>query len=155
MIKKTDLLKLIIAIALPLLAGFIGSYFTAPSIPEWYMQLNKPALNPPGWIFAPVWTVLYITMGVSLFLVWKEKNVNLELGVFVVQLFLNSAWSIIFFGMQNPGLALANIIILWMAIVLTLVLFYRVARLAAYLLVPYLLWVSFAIYLNYGILILN
>ncbi len=157
--KRGDFLKLLASIALPLLVGTIGSYFTAPAIPEWYAGLNKPALNPPNWVFAPAWTTLYILMGVSLFLIWRkgirEKRIKMAVFVFITQLVLNATWSIAFFGAQNPGLALINIILLWIGIICTIILFYKIFRVAAYLLIPYLLWTSFATYLNYSILILN
>lgn len=157
--ERRDVLKLLVSITLPLLVGMIGSYFTAPAIPEWYAGLNKPALNPPNWIFAPAWTILYILMGVSLFLVWREgnreKRIQMAIVAFVVQLALNATWSIVFFGMQNPGLALINIALLWMGIIYTIILFHKISKPAAYLLIPYLLWTSFATYLNYSIFILN
>ncbi len=157
--ERRDVLKLLVSITLPLLVGMIGSYFTAPAIPEWYAGLNKPALNPPNWIFAPAWTTLYILMGVSLFLVWREgnreKRIQMAIVAFVVQLALNATWSIVFFGMQNPGLALINIALLWMGIIYTIILFHKISKPAAYLLIPYLLWTSFATYLNYSIFILN
>jgi len=157
--KKNNLLKLIISIALPLLAGFIGSYFTTPAIGGWYAELQKPALNPPNWVFAPAWTTLYILMGVAFFMVWKKKDEARDffciVFIFVTQLFLNATWSIFFFGMENPALALFNIIFLLVAILVTIKMFYRVSRAAAYLLLPYFLWVTFATYLNYQILVLN
>ncbi len=157
--KKENILKLVISISLPLLAGFIGSYFTIPYIETWYSGLNKPTLNPPNYIFAPVWTVLYIFMGVSLFLVWKsDKKISEKKNSFIffaTQLILNSSWSIIFFGLQNPQLALINIFILWLFIILTILSFFKISKIASVILIPYLLWVSFASYLNYAIYILN
>jgi len=155
----TNPLKLTITILLSLSAGFIGSFFTASSVRNWYTTIEKPALNPPSWVFGPVWTILFILMGVAAYLVWKEglekKRVKVALGIFLGQLVLNTLWSILFFGLQNPGTALIEIIILWLAIVVTMVAFYRVSKLAAWLLVPYILWVSFASYLNYMIWVLN
>jgi len=157
--KINNALKLIIAIVVSELAGVIGSVFTVSAIPGWYAGLVKPALNPPNWVFGPVWTTLYALIGIAAFLVWKngwEKNeVKAALGVFGLQLFLNTTWSIVFFGLHNPGWALLNIIILWIAIVWTMTVFYRISKPAAYLLLPYILWVSFALYLNCSIWMLN
>lgn len=152
-------LKLVVAIGASLSAGIIGSVFTAPAIPGWYAGLVRPALNPPSWVFGPVWTTLYVLMGIAAFLVWRNgwerKEVRAALGVFGLQLLLNASWSVVFFGLQSSGWALANIIALWFAIVWTMVLFYTISRPATYLLVPYILWVSFATYLNYALWILN
>ncbi|MFH2063502.1 MAG: TspO/MBR family protein [bacterium] len=141
------------------LAGAVGSLFTAPSIPTWYAGLVKPALNPPGWIFGPVWTLLYALMGAAAFLVWRRgwsrAETRIALAVFGLQLVLNALWSIVFFGWQQPGWALMEIALLWLSILATILLFRRVSRAAAWLLVPYLLWVSFASYLNYSIWTLN
>lgn len=151
--------KLIIAIAVSELAGIIGSVFTISAIPNWYAGLVKPSLNPPAWVFGPVWTALYALMGITAFLVWKNgwqrKDVRMALGVFGVQLFLNAIWSIIFFGFQSPGWALVDIVLLWFAIIWMISIFYKISRPAAYLLIPYFLWVSFASYLNYSIWVLN
>ncbi len=157
--KKEKILKLFISISIPLLAGFVGSYFTTPNIAGWYAELQKPALNPPNWIFAPVWTTLYILMGISLFLIWEKvgkmkKNVLLFF-VFFLQLILNSLWSIIFFGLQNPGVAMINIVLLWTSLVATIFIFWKESKVAGYLLLPYLAWISFATYLNYMIWQLN
>lgn len=146
-----DFLKLILSIGLCLGAGIIGSFFTFSAIPTWYVTLDKPSFSPPNWIFGPVWTLLYILMGISLYRVWTNKKVPT---VFWVQLILNTLWSIIFFGMRNPTLALVDIAALWIAIVLTIKAFYEINKLAAYLLIPYLLWVSFAIILNLSIVLL-
>ncbi len=154
--KKEDFFKLAVSVTLPLLAGFIGSYFTTPNIAGWYTELNKPAFNPPNWVFAPAWTTLYILMGVSLFLVWKSTKEKISaIVVFGIQFLLNITWSILFFGMQSPELALVNIVLLWIAIIFTIILFGKISKVAAYLLLPYILWVSFAGYLNYTIWILN
>ncbi|MBI4193395.1 MAG: tryptophan-rich sensory protein [Candidatus Colwellbacteria bacterium] len=154
------------AIGISEFAGIIGSFFTISAIPNWYAGLAKPALNPPSWVFGPVWTALYAVMGISLFLVWKQhsnilKNVGMlriwKIGTaaFYVQLSLNAVWSIIFFGLRSPGGAFVEIIFLWLAILATIVAFYKISKLAAWLLVPYILWVSFAAYLNYSIMRLN
>ncbi len=157
--STNNLLKFITAIAVSEAAGIIGSVFTVSAIPNWYAGLAKPALNPPSWVFGPVWTTLYALMGVAAFLIWKngweKKKVKAALGVFGIQLFLNAIWSIIFFGLHSPGWALVDIILLWLAIVWTMVVFYKISRPATWLLLPYILWVSFATYLNYSIWILN
>lgn len=149
--------KLIFSIGLCLGAGVLGSFFTVSSIPTWYTTLNKPSFSPPNWIFAPVWTVLYILMGVSLYLVWisKSKLKQNALYLFFVQLGLNALWSLIFFGLHNPSLALVDIIALWVAIILTMRAFLKINKISGRLLVPYLAWVSFATYLNYSIWVLN
>lgn len=151
--------KLITAIIVSELAGIIGSVFTVSSISSWYATIIKPALNPPSYVFGPVWTTLYALMGVSAFLIWKKgldrKDVKVALGIFLIQLVLNTLWSIIFFGLHSPGGALVEIILLWLAILATIIAFYKISRTAAYLLLPYILWVSFAAYLNYSIWVLN
>ncbi len=147
-----NLSKFILSIGLCLGAGIIGSFFTVSSIPEWYSTLNKPGFSPPNWIFAPAWTSLYILMGISLYLVWVKHKVPF---VFWIQLILNAVWSIIFFGMRNPTLALVNIAALWIAIILTIKAFYKINKISAYLLYPYLAWVSFATILNLEIVLLN
>lgn len=152
-------LKFIIAVVVCELAGIIGSVFTAPSVVGWYAGIVKPALNPPAWIFAPVWTTLFALMGVSAFLIWKKglkrQDVRIALGIFLAQLVLNTLWSIIFFGLRSPGGALIEIAFLWLAIAATIIAFARVSKPAAWILAPYILWVSFAAYLNYSIWILN
>ncbi len=147
-----DFPKLFLSIGLCLGVGLLGSFFTASSIPTWYAALNKPFFSPPNWVFAPVWTTLYILMGISLYLVWIKKKIP---AVFWVQLILNATWSMIFFGMKNPGLALVDIIALWLSIFLTIKTFYKISKLAGRLFVPYLVWVSFASILNLFIVFLN
>ena len=147
-----NLPKLIFSIGICLGAGVLGSFFTFSAIPIWYATLNKPSFSPPNWVFGPVWTVLYILMGISLYLVWTKKKVP---SVFWVQLVLNAAWSIIFFGMKNPVLSLVDIVALWIAIILTIKSFYPISKTAFYLLIPYLLWVSFATILYLSIVIVN
>ena len=151
--------KLIITIVVSELAGVIGSIFTTPSIAGWYAGLVKPTLNPPAWVFGPVWTVLFALMGVAAFLVWEKglnrKDVRISLGIFIGQLVLNTLWSIIFFGLHSPGSALIEIIFLWLAILIMMIVFAKISRPAAWLLVPYILWVSFAGYLNFSIWQLN
>ena len=151
--------KLIIAIVVCELAGIIGSVFTTPSIASWYSTLIKPALNPPSWVFGPVWTTLFVLMGISVFLIWKKgldrKDVKIALIVFIGQLVLNTLWSIIFFGLHSPGGALIEIVFLWLAILTTIVAFKKISKPAMWLLLPYILWVSFAMYLNFAIWTLN
>lgn len=125
---------------------------------EWYELLNKPDWNPPGWLFGPVWTLLYTVMAFAAWRVWLKlgfSNGKFELGVFLVQLILNGFWSQLFFGMQYPGLAFAEIILLLAAIVYTTLLFFRVDKIAGWLMVPYILWVAFATVLNGAIWLMN
>lgn len=157
--KINNAYKAIISIAGCELAGIIGSVFTVSEISTWYATLNKSVINPPGWVFGPAWTTLYALMGIAFFLVWKsgakQKEKRRAFAVFGVQLFLNAAWSLLFFGLHNPGFALVDIILMWCAIVGTMVVFYRISKPAAYLLIPYLAWVTFASYLNYVVWALN
>jgi tryptophan-rich sensory protein len=173
--KTRNFFKLIISIVICEYAGIIGLGFTMPSIPTWYAGLVKPALNPPAWVFGPVWTILFALMGISLFLVWPSRNypslkaideqddakgqekrkMKIALIIFGFQLVLNTLWSIIFFGLHNPAGAFVDIIFLWLAILATIVAFSKISKTAAWLLVPYILWVSFAAYLNWAIWILN
>jgi tryptophan-rich sensory protein len=156
--KVNEILKLVVSILLCQLAGFLGSLFTIPSIPTWYQTLKKPSFTPPNWIFSPVWISLYIVMGISLFLVWRRKDspkVKTALIFFFVQLILNIFWSVGFFGLRLPLLGLMDIILLWVAIVLTIQNFFKVSRMAGLLLLPYLLWVSFATVLNFFLWNLN
>lgn len=144
------------SVALCLLAGVVGSIFTSQSVSTWYITLNKPSFNPPNWMFGPVWTVLYILIGISLYLVWTNKKRTITaFWVFGIQLALNALWSFLFFGLQSPLSAFIEIIILWAAILATIIIFYRISRPAAYLLIPYILWVSFAAVLNLALVLLN
>lgn len=156
---KSKAIKLIVSIAVCQAAGLIGSVFTFPAIAGWYSTIQKPSFTPPNWVFAPVWTTLFLLMGVSLYLVWnrglENKNAKTAVSVFGVQLGLNILWSVLFFGFQNPFLAFVEIIFLWLSILATAILFYRISKPAGYLLIPYLLWVSFAAFLNYSIWVLN
>lgn len=154
---KINILKLLSAIALCQLAGFIGSWFTTPAIRSWYVFLEKPDFNPPNWLFAPVWTLLFILMAISLYLVWQStaKKKTQALIIFYLQLGLNIIWSVIFFGLKNPGLAFGEILFLWLLILLTITSFYKINKTSAYLLTPYLVWVSFAAFLNFLIWNLN
>ncbi len=156
---RGNVLKLITAIAACELAGVFGVFFTVSPIPTWYALLTKPAINPPAWLFGPVWTMLYLLMGIAAFLVWKNgwerKDVRIALSIFVFQLVLNALWSLIFFGLRSPGRALVDIIFLWVAIITTIIVFAKISKTAAWLLAPYILWVSFAVYLNYSVWWLN
>jgi tryptophan-rich sensory protein len=156
--KTIDIGKLLISIILPLSAGAIAGIFTARAIPEWYASLSQPSFNPPNWIFGPVWTTLYIIMGISFFLIWKleaGKERNQAIVIFLVQLLLNFGWSFFFFYFKMIGLALIEIFLLWLTIVLMLARFYKLKPLAAYLNIPYLFWVSFAMVLNAAYFYLN
>lgn len=154
-----NITKLIISVGICELAGVIGSIFTVPAISGWYRGLTKPQLAPPNWIFAPVWTILYLLMGVSLYLVWKNgfenKRVRFAMGVFAGQLMLNILWSYIFFGLNSPGAALIEIVMLWLMILACIFVFKKISKPAAWILVPYIVWVTFAMYLNFSIWILN
>lgn len=163
--KLGNISRFIISVVKTEGAGIIGAFFTMPAIAPWYMTLAKPALVPPNWIFVPVWTTLYFLMGVAVFLVWslhaeapegdeKRKRRN-ALMLFDTQLALNVLWSVLFFGLHSPFFAFCGIIVLWCMILWTIISFYPISRAAAYLLVPYILWVSFAAYLNYMVLVLN
>jgi tryptophan-rich sensory protein len=157
--KLTDIKKLIFSIFICLFAGFIGSIFTSPAIPTWYARLQKPSFSPPDWVFFPVWTFLFIMMGISLFIIWQkgceEKKFKTAIYIFAGQLLLNALWSVVFFGLRSPLLGLMEIIILWIMIYVTILSFMKLSRTAAYFLIPYILWVSFAAFLNFWIWILN
>jgi len=154
-----SLLKLLASLAVVLAAGGIGSVATARAIPTWYKGLAKPSFNPPEWLFGPAWTVLYLMMAVAAWLVWKQgigaAGVKLALVVFLVQLVLNALWSVLFFGLRSPLAGLVGISGLWLAILATIVLFFRVSVPAGILLLPYIAWVSFAALLNAAIFRLN
>jgi len=158
-LKSPAVFRLAAAVLFCVIAGSLGSVVTITGPGSWYEGLLKPTFQPPNWIFAPVWTTLFIMMGIALYLVWNEglqnPNVKPALAVFGLQFILNILWSFLFFGMQSPFLGLAGIIILWFLILATIALFFRVKRSAAFLLVPYILWVSFAMFLNYTIWALN
>jgi benzodiazapine receptor len=153
------IIKLIIALAVCQLAGVVGSFFTTPAIGGWYTALEKPGFTPPSWVFAPVWISLFVLMAVAAFLVWDKgfsaKGVKAALAFFGVQLLLNTLWSVLFFGYRSPFLAFIEIVALWLAIAVTALTFFRVSKPASFLLVPYLLWVSFAAALNFAIFRLN
>ncbi len=159
MFKNVNVFRLFASIIICQLAGIIGSVFTASSLESWYLLLEKPAFNPPSWIFFPVWTILYTLMGVSLYLVWEKglqhRDVKTGVLLFGLQLGLNTLWSLLFFGLKSPYYAFLEIIVLWLAILLTMVQFWKISKVSSLLLIPYLLWVSFAALLNYQIWVLN
>jgi translocator protein len=175
-------IKLIISILICEFAGIIGSIFTTPAIKSWYYFLDKPSFSPPSWLFAPVWTILFLLMGIALYLAWSkdfkaniyEKGIGKKVWnkiseklwsgswheenaaiIFIIQLVLNIFWSIIFFALKSPGFAFVEILMLWFAILYTIVNFYRISKASAYLLIPYLLWVSFAAFLNFSVWLIN
>lgn len=154
-----NLPKLIISVVGCELVGILGTPFTIAAIPSWYVTLNKPAFAPPNWLFGPAWTTLYFLMGVAFYLIWKQgwkkKKVKTAGLFFLAQLGLNFLWSPVFFGLRSPVLGLTVIIALWIFIVMTMKKFLPLSKMAFYLLVPYLLWVSFATVLNAAIVILN
>jgi tryptophan-rich sensory protein len=149
--------KLLVCILVCLGVGMLGGLFTEHSVATWYPTLNKPSWTPPNWTFPIVWTLLYTLMGVSLWLVLNAATVGKTPAyiAFYLQLLFNFAWSILFFYLQNPYLALIDITLLWLAIIGTFILFWQHSRLAALLLVPYFLWVSYAFSLNWFIAINN
>ncbi len=148
----------VVCIGASLLAGIVGSLFTLDQIPGWYAQLVKPSWNPPSWVFGPVWNTLYVLMGIAAARVWtssKKPTRFAALWLFFAHLVVNALWSVVFFGLHEIALALAIIILMWVLILITVVWFKRYSRAASWLLVPYLLWVSYAFTLNLGILVLN
>lgn len=156
--NRSQIFKLFVSLALPLALGAIAGLYTADAIPGWYKTLNRPSFNPPDWLFGPVWTTLYILMGISLFLIWKQsasKERNLAIFVFLLQQALNFGWSFIFFYFNRIGFALIEIILLWINIIIMLVLFYKIKPIASYINIPYLIWVTFATILNAGYYLLN
>ncbi|TVQ33874.1 MAG: tryptophan-rich sensory protein [Phycisphaeraceae bacterium] len=157
-LKQTIILGLFVGVCL--LAGGIGSLATASSVGTWYAGIEKPVWTPPGWVFGPVWTLLYIMMGTAAWLVWREgplrgRAVTGALVAFAAQLTLNIAWSFIFFGARAPGWAFVEILILLSAIVVTTALFWRISTAAAALMAPYLVWSIFAAFLNFTIWRMN
>jgi tryptophan-rich sensory protein len=152
-------MKLLVSVTITLLVGALGGFFTSSAVKGWYALANKPSFNPPNWIFAPVWTLLYLLMGIALYLVWKSDTAQglkrMAIGLFAIQLVLNFFWSIIFFYAHQPGWAFVEIIVLWTMILLTILWFGKISPTAAWLLVPYISWVSFASVLNFSIWKLN
>ena len=151
--------KLTISVLACLAVGGISGYLTTSEITTWYATLHKPSFNPPNYLFAPVWTTLYILMAISFWLIWKSDTSkdlkNKAMLFFCIQLALNFFWSIIFFNLHQPGYAFAEIILMWIFIFLSMYAFHPISKTAAYLLIPYLCWVSFAAVLNYSIWQLN
>ena len=154
-----DVVRLLVSLVVCQLAGGLGAIFTTPAIPTWYASLAKPPFQPPNWLFFPVWTTLYTLMGIAAWLVWRkgldQRRVRVALGVFVIQLVLNTAWSIIFFGLYSLFGAVVAIVFLWIAILINIVTFWRISKVAGALLIPYILWVSFAAILNVSVWLLN
>jgi translocator protein len=152
-------LKLPASILACFLVGGIGTIFTSSAIPTWYAHLIKPSFSPPNWLFGPVWTLLYLLMGISLYLIWKKEvksqKVREAIKIFAIQLVLNALWSPIFFGAKNLLLALVVIILMWVFILKTILVFGKIDKTASYLLYPYIVWVSFASILNFSVWILN
>ena len=157
--KIRDILKLIISIVACQCAGLVGSMFTMSAIPTWYATLEKPPFTPPNWLFAPAWGTLYLLMGISAFIVWRKglenRWVRGALIVFLIQLILNALWSVVFFGLESPLYGIVVIVALWIAILFTILKFLKISRTAGVLLLPYILWVSFAAVLNISIWVLN
>ncbi|TDO78223.1 TspO/MBR related protein [Flavobacterium chryseum] len=156
----SKIVKIAIALIVCLVVGYSASIVTRPSVESWYPTIIKPSFNPPNWIFMPVWTFLYILMAVAAGLVWDKikeqtEEVKKALGFFLIQLTLNAIWSYLFFGLKNPMLALIEIAILWLMIYETYLKFIKINKIAGYLLIPYLAWVSFAAVLNASIWWLN
>lgn len=150
---KINWLKLTGSILVTEGAGIFGSIVTASSVKSWYVtDVIKSSLNPPSWLFAPVWTLLFLLMGISLYLIWQKKG---DLFWFWTQLLLNIIWSFLFFGFRSPTLAFYEILILWVVILITIIKFQKIDKIASRLLYPYLAWVTFASILNYTIMVLN
>ena len=154
----SKVLKLVVSLAIPLIVGFVGSIFTSTSVNTWYNEINRPSFTPPNWLFAPAWTLLFILMGLAFYFAWLKGfggNPSLCISIFAVQLFLNLVWSILFFGLKAPLYAFVEIVFLWVAILINVIVFFRVSRVSGYLFLPYILWVSFASALNLGVVLLN
>lgn len=153
------ILRLAIALAIPLVVGAIGGLVTSSALVDWYPALEKPAWTPPGWVFAPVWTALYLAMGYAAWRIWmvglQHRAVRTALVLFVIQLALNLGWSVIFFGFQRPGMALLDIFLLDTLLTITMIAFLRLDRLSGLLLTPYLLWSWYATALNASIWWMN
>ncbi len=153
MLKIKSWPKLIFSIILAQSAGGVGTLFTFSAIPTWYALLNKPSFSPPNWLFGPVWTILYTLIGISLYLIWTNKKGTLKL--FLFHLFLNAIWSPIFFGAKNLGLAFIVILIMDITLIIVIRNFYKINKVAGLILIPYLIWISFASLLNFSIWRLN
>lgn len=154
-----SVIKLVVSILASFAAAGIGSLFTFKAIPNWYAALKKPPYTPPNWAFGPIWTTLYILMAISVFLVWQKglaiHGALLAFILFWIQLVFNALWSIIFFGMKSKGGGVITIVVLWLLILATVITSFRVSGWAGALLIPYILWVSIALYLNIGVWVLN
>jgi len=157
--KMRYIYKLIISVVVCQGAGIIGSIFTAPAIADWYITLQKPFFTPPNWLFAPAWITLFLLMGIAASIIWhiglEERPVRVALVLFIGQLILNALWSFAFFGMESPLLGMIVIVALWVAILATIVRFFRISSLAGWLMIPYIGWVTFAGILNVAIYMLN
>ena len=153
----SNAIKLFVSLLLPQIAGGSGAFFTLSSVQSWYLTLNKPSWNPPSWLFGPVWTTLYVLMGIACFLIWKSEHPRKKqvLTLYFLQLFLNFLWSPAFFGAQNPMLGILVILPLWGCIIACIFFFRKINTWAAVWMIPYLLWVSFATVLNATIWYLN
>ena len=152
---KAKIIRFLVSILLPQLVGLFASFFTVSSISSWYVNIQKPVFTPPSFVFAPAWTLLYFLMGISLFLIWNKKVNKKAIKLFGIQLFLNFLWSFLFFGLKSPILGFIGIIILWIFILFTIIEFYKIDKKAGILLIPYIIWVTFAGILNFSIFILN
>ena len=154
-----DILKLVASIIACQCAGLIGSIFTIPSIPTWYASLQKPPFTPPNWLFAPAWITLYLLMGIAAFIIWRrgldKPGIKTALIIFLVQLILNALWSVVFFGFKSPFSGVVVIVVLWIAILFTILKFFKISKAAGLLLLPYILWVTFAAALTISVWILN
>ena len=158
--KINNPIKFIISVLIPVSIGAISGLFTASNVETWFVTVAKPSFNPPSWLFGPVWTTLYVMMGIAFFLVWKNETVQKSIKqkaiiLFTIQMLLNFLWSFIFFQQHEIGWALVDIILLWIFILLTIFSFAPISKTAAWLLVPYISWVSFATILNFAIWQLN
>ena len=151
--------RLFISLFFPQLAGWLGAIFTTSAIPVWYAALEKPSFSPPNWLFGPVWFLLYVLMGLSVYLIWQKADRNNKaksaMSLFWIHLVFNFSWSYVFFGLKSPGMALINILILWGMILMLTHNFWSIDRRSSYLLIPYLAWVSFATVLNAAVWWLN
>lgn len=159
-LKLQSAVKIAAALIFAQLAGAIGALFTTPQtgVGTWYSVLDKPSFNPPSWVFGPVWTTLFLLMGYASYLIWETKKSTIRkwaIALYIVQLVLNTLWSVLFFGLHSPGVAVIEIVFLEAAIIACTVLFYKIKPLAAYLMLPYILWVAFASFLNFTIWLIN
>lgn len=152
-----NILKLIICLIVPMLVGGISGVATVAGIKDWYVHLNKPFFNPPNYLFGPVWSILYLLMGISLFMILQSKSITKKkaISIFFVQLFLNFWWSFLFFKFQLLGISLIEIVLMWLSILWMIIEFKKINKTAAYLQIPYLAWVTFASLLNLAIWYLN